>query len=180
MTSFRQRLADPQIGDKVEVAWKGKFRLEAMDVYQGTAWWVAEVVDKHSAVGRFKIHYPGWESRWDEWVPRNRLRWAVDKNILCQIIAGSEVELWCYGANVPGAWLETKVKKIRDGRFCLNKVLPTGLLWVDRDRLRLVRHHAGEVNAGQGIPSRQNSLLSFLPSSVQQRIAGPMPSCSIM
>jgi hypothetical protein len=35
MKIFQQRLADPQLGDKVEVAWRGKFRLEAMDVYQG-------------------------------------------------------------------------------------------------------------------------------------------------
>jgi len=180
LTSFRQRLADPQIGDKVEVAWKGKFRLEERDVYQGTAWWVAEVVDKHSKNGKFKIHYPGWESRWDEWVPRNRLRWAVDKNVLCQILAGAEVELWCCGANVPGAWLETKVKKVgRDGRFCLHKVLPSGPLWVFRDRLRLVRRHASEANAGQGTPSRNSPFLSFLPSAIQQRISGPMPSCTI-
>ena len=32
---YYRRLLDPWIGDKVEVAWKGKFRLEAMDVYQG-------------------------------------------------------------------------------------------------------------------------------------------------
>lgn len=36
--AFKIRLADPQIGDKVEVAWRGKFRLEALDVYQGLAW----------------------------------------------------------------------------------------------------------------------------------------------
>tara|TARA_B110000090_G_scaffold192162_1_gene225334 strand:- start:158 stop:352 length:195 start_codon:yes stop_codon:yes gene_type:complete len=50
------------------VAWRGKFRLEAMDVYQGLAWWVAEIVDKHTEQGKYKIRYPGWESRWDEWV----------------------------------------------------------------------------------------------------------------
>lgn len=48
MNAFHNRLNDPHIGDKVEVAWRGKFRLEALDVYQGLAWWVAEVVDKHS------------------------------------------------------------------------------------------------------------------------------------
>ena len=31
------------------MAWRGKFRLEASEVYQGLAWWVAEVVDKHTA-----------------------------------------------------------------------------------------------------------------------------------
>ncbi len=35
MNSFQLRLNDPEIGDKIEVAWKGKFRLETQDVYQG-------------------------------------------------------------------------------------------------------------------------------------------------
>ena len=63
LAAFRSRLASPQMGDKVEVAWRGKFRLEALDVYQGLAWWVAEVVDKHTSQGKYKIRYPGWESR---------------------------------------------------------------------------------------------------------------------
>lgn len=28
------------MGDLVEVAWKGKFRLESLDIYQGLAWYV--------------------------------------------------------------------------------------------------------------------------------------------
>jgi hypothetical protein len=132
LQAFRNRLADPQLGDKVEVAWRGKFRLEALDVYQGLAWWVAEIVDKHTSQGKYKIRYPGWESRlvsvlrtlhstrslvqviksivmcylyrphcrWDEWVPKSRLRWAVDKNEVAQILPNDVVELWCCGANV--------------------------------------------------------------------------------
>lgn len=42
----QERLLDPHIGDLVEVAWKGKFRLESLDIYQGLAWWTAIVVDK--------------------------------------------------------------------------------------------------------------------------------------
>ena len=63
LAAFRTRLANPQTGDKVEVAWRGKFRLEALDVYQGLAWWVAEVVDKHASQGKYKIRYPGWENK---------------------------------------------------------------------------------------------------------------------
>lgn len=183
--SFRFRLSDPQIGDKVEVAWRGKFRLEAMDVYQGLAWWVAEVVDKHPAQGKYKIHYPGWESRWDEWVTRSRLRWAVDSNVLCQILPGAVVELWCCGANVPGAWLESRVKKVRAGKFCINRVLSSGPLWVDRDRLRLVKHPADADNARVGTP-RRGSILNMLPESVSQRlssisISSPQsPACTIV
>jgi hypothetical protein len=150
--NYKERLHDPELGDKVEVAWRGKFRLEGLDVYQGLAWWCAEIVDKHTSHGKYKIRYPGWESRWDEWVPRNRLRWAVERNTLCHITAGSVVELWCCGANVPGAWLESKVKKVRGNRYCINRVLTVGAsyqskpLWVDRDRLRLVRYPADEGN----------------------------------
>jgi hypothetical protein len=42
----QERLLDPHVGDLVEVAWKGKFRLESLDIYQGLAWWSAIVVDK--------------------------------------------------------------------------------------------------------------------------------------
>jgi hypothetical protein len=38
--------------------------------------------------------------RWDEWVPKSRLRWAVDKNEITHITPNDVVELWCCGANV--------------------------------------------------------------------------------
>lgn len=44
--SYRQRLRDPSAGDKVEVAWQGRFHLEGLEVYRGLAWWAAEVVEK--------------------------------------------------------------------------------------------------------------------------------------
>lgn len=143
MHCYHTRLLSPEIGDKVEVAWRGKFRLETQDVYQGLAWWVAEIVDKHAGQDRYKIRYPGWDSRWDEWVPRSRLRWTVQENIIESINAGDIVELWCCGTNVPGAWLETKVKRTRHNRYCLGKVLSSGSLWVERNRIRLVRRGKG-------------------------------------
>lgn len=36
MESFRSRLYDPHVGDKVEVAWRGKFRLETQGKFQHT------------------------------------------------------------------------------------------------------------------------------------------------
>ena len=92
--AFQERLFDPFVGDKVEVAWKGRFRLEASDVYQGQAWWIAEVVDKHSSQQKYKIKYPGWDDRWDEWVPITRLRWKVEKNLIVQIRVNDPVEVW--------------------------------------------------------------------------------------
>lgn len=186
MVSYHQRLADPQIGDKVEVAWKGKFRLETQDVYQGLAWWVAEVVDKHRGQGKYKIRYPGWESRWDEWVPRNRLRWMVAPNVIEQIEVGDVVELWCCGVNVPGAWLESKVKKIRNNRYCLGKVLASGSLWVERDRLRLVRKADDDgFESRFSLESRRNGRFSMessvhsFASSISSLVSRPT-SCAIM
>lgn len=137
---FKARFEDPHVGDKVEVAWRGKFRLEASDVYQGLAWWIAEIVDKHTVQGKYKISYPGWDERWDEWVPRHRLRWAVEKNTVVQIFPHDSVEIWCCGATVPGAWLDSRVTQVRDGQFCVGNVLSTGDLWVSRERLRVVKH----------------------------------------
>lgn len=142
---FKERLRDPSLGDKVEVAWKGKFRLETNDVYQGLSWWRAEIVDKHKEQSRYKIHYPGWESRWDEWVPSTRLRWMAESNIREGIMVGDTVEVWCCGINVPGAWLECKVKKVKGEKYCLGKVLSSGYLWVERDRIRLVSRERDEI-----------------------------------
>jgi hypothetical protein len=41
---------------------------------------------------------------------------------LARIRANDVVELWCCGANVPGAWLESRVKRVRNGRYCVGKV----------------------------------------------------------
>ncbi len=112
-------MAHPQVNDKVEVAWSGKFRLaESVDIYQGNAWWQAEIVDKFEATNQYKVHYPGWDKRWDEWVPRHRLRWVsvADYGEIDMINVGDKVELWCCGAHVPGTWLESKVVTLRNRR----------------------------------------------------------------
>lgn len=198
INAFKNRLADPHVGDKVEVAWRGKFRLEAVDVYQGLAWWVAEVVDKHTEQGKYKIRYPGWDSRWDEWVTRSRLRWAVEKNTVMGINVEDTVEIWCCGATVPGAWLESRVKKVRGDRYCVGRVLSTGSLWVDRDRLRPIQHSShffadaeedtdpssprGPRRRGLSLPEgasylRRTISLPSMPESVQNMRHA---SCTIM
>lgn len=190
MQSFRMRLNDPQIGDKVEVAWRGKFRLETQDVYQGLAWWVAEVVDKHPSQGRYKIRYPGWESRWDEWVPRVRLRWTVKRDVDSTIHAGDLVELWCCGTNVPGAWLESKVKRVRGDRYCLGRVLSSGYLWVERERLRLVRRPVEtpdiesdphpSVSRRRSLSNSLSSISDRLQQAVTLRRQNRSDNCAIM
>lgn len=175
MKQFQSRLADPCIGDKVEVAWRGRFRLEAMDIYQGLAWWVAEVVDKHvnQHQKKYKVRYPGWDVVWDEWVPRSRLRWAVDSNTVQKINSNDYVELWCYGANVPGVWLESKVKKVRNGKYCIGKVLSSGSLWVERERLRLTKRPSNVITDTEVVspePPPRRSITSTIRSG----------QCSIM
>jgi hypothetical protein len=140
MQLFKKRFHDPEIGDHVEVSWNGKFRLESSDVYHGLAWWVGVVVDKHEVLKKYKIHYPGWDARWDEWICRSRLRWTVERNEIETIHVHDIVELWCCGSSVPGAWLQSYVRKVcPDGKYCVGRVLASGNLWVDRDRLRLVK-----------------------------------------
>lgn len=175
MEAFRERLQDPCVGDKIEVAWRGKFRLETQDVYQGLAWWLAEIVDKDPVQGKYKIRYPGWESRWDEWVSRRRLRWTVQRNLLDVIEVGDIVELWCCGANVPGAWLESKVKKIRGGRYCLGRVLSSGLLWVERGRLRLVRKSSRSHESRDS----QHGADRMLSHRMRSLVSGTFAGCTV-
>lgn len=46
-------------GDKVDVEWNGD-------------WWQGEILQVDGS--RYKVHYIGWESSWDEWVTTARLR----------------------------------------------------------------------------------------------------------
>lgn len=184
---FEDRLAHPHIGDHIEVSWKGKFRLEANDIYQGLAWWVGIVVacststDDHSSefdynssihgsrssILKYKIHYPGWESRWDEWVDRERLRWPMKlKNAESAIInKGDTVELWCCGFNVPGAWLESVVKKIKNGRYCVTRAHVSGSIWVPRSRIRPQKRRPGNENDAAVVVKSHSRCI---------------PSCSVM
>ena len=77
----------------------------------------------------------------------------MERNNLARIRLNDVVELWCCGANVPGAWLESRVKRIRNGRYCVGKVLSTGSLWVDRDRLRLVKPSGPGTNSNNNTSS---------------------------
>ncbi|KAJ8598866.1 hypothetical protein CTAYLR_010464 [Chrysophaeum taylorii] len=186
--SYHQRIRDPTCGDRVEVAWQGRFRLEGLEVYRGLAWWAAEVAEKRtdedvlgtsddddpsaaspnslSAEGgratprstrgtssrslgatsptnkRYKVHYLNWDSRWDEWVSRDQLRWPVQEGKTCAISPGDDVEVWCSGNTVPGAWLRAVVDRVDDELFCVGNVASSGHLWVSRDRVRLVRRCA--------------------------------------
>ena len=102
---YHMRFADPVVGDKIQAAWNGKFRLNAMEMLRGQAYWPAEIIAKDAHQG-YKIRYTGWDAdRWDQWVQRDNIRWPVDFNHVESISAGDHVEIWCHGKTVPGAWL---------------------------------------------------------------------------
>mmetsp|Transcript_1920 Transcript_1920/g.3045 ORF Transcript_1920/g.3045 Transcript_1920/m.3045 type:complete len:364 (-) Transcript_1920:253-1344(-) len=168
---FRDRLADPHTGDVVEVAWRGKFRLEGQDVYQGLAWWVATVVD-HRPPSRYKIHYPGWEERWDEWVDRRRLRWGSQKDLTTRLGVNDPIELWCCGLSVPGAWLESTVKKVRRGQYCVLRAQSSGSVWVTRDRIRPRRR--------KRTGSSNDSVTDIVPQTISGQMCFPGGRCSVM
>jgi hypothetical protein len=48
-----------QIGDKVQVLWKGKYYNAQIEQTRG---------------GEYFVHYDGFDQKWDEWVPDERLR----------------------------------------------------------------------------------------------------------
>jgi hypothetical protein len=183
---FYSRHIEPEIGDKVEVKWKGKFRLEAADVYQGLAWWVAEVVDKHSIQGKYKIRYPGWESKWDEWIPRANLRWSVDVNVVTKVNVNDTIELWCCGSNVPGAWLESRVKKINGLKYCIGRVAISQSgpqkLWVERDRIRIpkVPLNSQNISSSKLNDGGSNSNKGRINKIFHRITETTIPSCSIM
>ena len=143
LSLFRLRLISPMPGDKIEVLWNGKFRLENDVVYQGCAWWVAEVVTFDAGNDRYLVHYPGWEARWNEWVRRDRLRWAKpmlsDGDRRTTIKPKDRIEIWCGGNNVPGAWLEAKVSSVREGAVHVGDVVTAGDPWVSTSRVRRVK-----------------------------------------
>lgn len=39
---YAQRLVHPHVGDKVEVAWRGSFRLESLEIYSGKSWQISK------------------------------------------------------------------------------------------------------------------------------------------
>ena len=84
-----------------------------------------------------KVHYPGWEPRWDEWVPRERLRWGNERRAAAlkgvSPKEGDSVEMWCEGVHVPGAWLEAVVHTVKNERLYLGEVSKIGARVVEND-----------------------------------------------
>ena len=183
--AYKARLEDPRVGDDVEVAWRGKFRLERLEIYRGTAWWVAVVVDKvalgsgdspgrgrkvHAAKAWYKVTFPGWEGRWDEWVSHERLRWRAKGPQLTRITRGDAVEVWCGSQNVPGAWLEASIKRIRGDDVKVERVLSSGSLWVARGRVRRARSSIAPRVSHTGFLARGWRVLAYPFRALKRRV----------
>ncbi|WP_448530495.1 agenet domain-containing protein [Raineya sp.] len=50
-----------QVGDQVEILWKGQ-------------WYKGSIISGRNSQGKYKVHYDGYDSNWDEYVETNRLR----------------------------------------------------------------------------------------------------------
>lgn len=88
------RAAGWEVGDRVEVRWKGK-------------WYPARILEFHR--GQYKVHYRGYESSWDEWVAVNRIRPAAGAP---QWRAGDRVQVsW------KGAWYKARILEYAGGKY---------------------------------------------------------------
>jgi len=77
-----------KVGDKVKVEWKG-------------IWFPSTILETKE--GKFKVHYDGWDSKWDEWVEKGRIQvWKVGEKI--------NVE-W------KGKWYPSTILEAKDGQF---------------------------------------------------------------
>jgi hypothetical protein len=54
----------PEAAPQLEAQWEGQ-------------WWPAVLLQEKG--GKYLVHYPGWDASWDEWVPRDRLRFPRDR-----------------------------------------------------------------------------------------------------
>lgn len=60
---------------KQEAAGSGFTAGSKVEIFFGTSWYKGAVLDAKD--GKYKVHYDGWDNKWDEWVSSNRLRAAA-------------------------------------------------------------------------------------------------------
>ncbi|CAM9309569.1 unnamed protein product [Choristocarpus tenellus] len=157
---YRERLVAPLVGDHVQVAWVGKFRLDTSNFYIGVSWWDAKVIAMDSsdvesmnqeAIGnfreravrshlRYKVHFHSWGNEWDQWVRPEFIRWrtnALGVGTGMDLAPGDRAEFYCCGELVGGSWLEAKVVKVSETAICLSQVVLTSKrVWVSKNMVR--------------------------------------------
>lgn len=101
-----------------------------VEVLWGGTWWTAEIVEERCELT--KIHYVGWDKRWDEWVEPERIR-EIKPRAVRTFRVGDTVDIeW------QGTWWAGSIIQKRGQRF---KVHYTGWgaewdEWVTTTRLR--------------------------------------------
>jgi len=157
---FFSRVSSPRVGDCVEVLWQGKFYSHTLGEhgtmgFEGKAWWQASVVAREPESGEngqqsdnqfyYRAHFPGWESKWDEWITRGQIRWPkpMDYQAELEIDVGDHVEVLLESTRVPSVWMEGDVKKVTidiDGveLFLVGGMKRPRHIWVRRDSIRLL------------------------------------------
>eukprot|EP01138_Halocafeteria_seosinensis_P012723 gb/GECG01012999.1/.p1 GENE.gb/GECG01012999.1/~~gb/GECG01012999.1/.p1 ORF type:complete len:526 (+),score=33.14 gb/GECG01012999.1/:1-1578(+) len=150
---YRERVLSPERGDQVEVCWKGSFNLvngNSTVAYRGLAWWTAFIIDKDEDEDIYLVHYEMWdESTWDEWVPRDRIRWPPRQESHFEPLeAGDGVELKCTSSYGRSPWLVTEIaRRLNGANYIVGKEMLTDSA-VPREKLRLVRR-ARKLPKGQ-------------------------------
>ena len=95
------RFGDLKVADRTGEADTAKAR--RIEVKSDGEWYAAQVLD--SREGELKVHYIGWEAKWDEWVKMDRVRdWAPTTHA-----AGTKVEVKWKGKWYPAKVLEGKL-----------------------------------------------------------------------
>ncbi len=79
-----------RIGNIVEVSWKG--------------YWHMAKVDEAKTTELYKIHYVGWDAKWDEWVGESRMRHGYYKT-------GDDVQVLWKNKYMPAMIIEVKEMK---------------------------------------------------------------------
>jgi len=80
-----------KVGDACEVQWKG-------------TWYKSKVLEIKD--GKYKIHYEGWDKKWDEWVTTKRMRVATAWKVgdLCEV-------KW------KGKWYKSKIIEVKGPKY---------------------------------------------------------------
>jgi hypothetical protein len=100
------------------------------EAYSEGKWYKSRVLEFDSASNQYKVHYLGWDAKYDEWLPANRVRaWRPR-----QFAAGTRVEA-CDDA---GDWYPAQVRKAWYGLHLIHydNYDDTWDEWVGPDRIR--------------------------------------------
>ena len=71
-TLTKAAAAGPQAAKQETAAGNGFTAGSMVEIFFGASWYMGSVLDVKD--GKYKVHYDGWDNKWDEWVGSNRVR----------------------------------------------------------------------------------------------------------